>query len=60
MGGEAVSGAAIALRILRKKHDRLLMQVQNLKNGTACVQCFDREGNFTCKACGITVHEVIG
>ena len=60
MGGEAVSGAAIALRILRKKHDKLLMQVQNLKNGTACIECFDREGNFTCEACGITVHGVIG
>ena len=60
MGGEAVSGAAIALRILKKKHDKLLTQVQNLKNGFACVECFDREGNFTCKACGITVHEVIG
>lgn len=55
-----MSGAAIALRILRKKHDKLLMQVQNLKNGTACVQCFDREANFTCEACGITVHGVIG
>ena len=60
MGGEAVSGAVIALRILKKKHDKLLTQVQNLKNGFACVECFDREGNFTCETCGITVHEVIG
>jgi len=54
-----VSGAAIALRILRKKYDKLQTQVQNLKNGFACIECFDREGNFTCEACGITVHEVI-
>ena len=55
-----MSGAVIALRILKKKHDKLLTQVQNLKNGFACVECFDREGNFTCEVCGITVHEVIG
>lgn len=54
-----MSGAVIALRILRKKHDKLQTQVQNLKNGFACVECFDREGNFTCEACGITVHGAI-